>query len=211
MRGRPTWHDLRCDTHLLQLCIAQITFRIGALLSQYRHGHPFGGDGRRPHAACPAGSVFGALRLPVQIHLLAYGVQLHDAGNGGGGQRGGGQDGDYEDVPSSGSEEEENIALLGKSDPRKSDFVNEDKESKSKEQLNSVEENKKNENRERIVESSAKAARPNRANQELCKVLQEEQEEKISGGIFEANLLSRGVSGLYFLLLMSFSIFTVEF
>ena len=115
------------------------------------------------------------------------------------------QDGDDEDVPSGGSEEEEHIALLGKSDPRYSDSVKDkEDERKQMDQLNSVDENERNQNRQRIVETSEKAARPN---QELCKVLK--KEEQFSGGVSEANLLSRGVSGLYCLLVMPFSIFTV--
>ena len=134
-------------------------------------------------------------------------VQLHDAGGGDDGQADGAEDiGDYEDTPSSGSEEEENIALLGKSDARDLDPVIKDKEDgrKSMEQLSNIEENKRNENRQRIVEASEKAAW---ANQELCKLPKKEQEEQISGGVLEANLLSRGISGLYCLLVMPFSIF----
>ena len=165
-------------------------------------------------------------------------VQLHDAGDGDGSQRdGGGQDGDCEDVPCSGSEEEENIALLGKSDTRYSDSVkHKEEERKSMDQLNSIEENERNENRQRIVETSEKVARPNKVLQKeqeeqisgglLCEVLQKEQEEHISGGLLEehisggvlpgeqisggllvANLISRGVSGLYCLLVIPFSIF----
>ena len=164
-------------------------------------------------------------------------VQLLDAGDGDGSQRdGGGQDGDYEDVPC-GSEEEENIALLGKSDARYSDSVkHKEEERKSMDQLNSIEENERNENRQRIVETSEKVARPNKVLQKeqeeqisgglLCEVLQKEQEEHISGGLLEehisggvlpgeqisggllvANLISRGVSGLYCLLVIPFSIF----
>ena len=155
-------------------------------------------------------------------------VQLHNALDEDGGERGGGgQDGDYEDVPCSGSEEEENIALLGKSDTRYSDAVKDkEDERKSMDQLNSIEENQRNENRQRIVETSEKVARPN---QELCEVLKKEQEEQISGGLLEgeqisggllegehisgdlleANLISRGVSGLYCLLVIPFFIFTV--
>ena len=135
-------------------------------------------------------------------------VQLHDAGGGDDGQPDGAEDiGDYEDAPSSGSEEEENIALLGKSDARDLDPIIKEKEDgrKSMEQLRNIEENKRNENRQRIVEASQKAAREN---QELCKLPQKEQEEQISGGVLEANLLSRGISGLYCLLVIPFSIFT---
>ena len=136
-------------------------------------------------------------------------VQLHDAGGGDGGQPDGAEDvGEYEDSPSSGSEEEENVALLGKSDARDLDPVIKDKEDerKSIEQLSNIEENQRNEKRQTIVETSEKAAR---ANQELCRLPKKEEEEQLSGGVIEANLLSRGVSGLYCLLVMPFSTFVV--
>ena len=134
-------------------------------------------------------------------------VQLHDAGDG---QVDGAEDGEYEeDIPSSGSEEEENVALLGKSDPRDSDSVK-DKEDKRKstEHLNDMEQNERNEKRQRIIETSEKAAR---VNQELCKVPKKEEEEQISGGMLEANLLSRGVSGLYCLLVMCLPLFSLSY
>ena len=134
-------------------------------------------------------------------------VQLHDAGDG---QADGAEDGEYEeDIPSSGSEEEENVALLGKSDPRDSDSVK-DKEDKRKstEHLNDMEQNERNEKRQRIIETSEKAAR---VNQELSKVPKKEEEEQISGGMLEANLLSRGVSGLYCLLVMCLPLFSLSY
>ena len=129
-------------------------------------------------------------------------VQLHDAREG---QPDGTLDGEYEeDIPSSGSEGEENVALLGKTDARDSDSVK-DKEDKRKsmEQLNSIEQNERNENRQRIIESSEKASR---AKQALCTVPKKEEEEQISGSMLEANLLSRGVSGLYCLLVFCLSV-----
>jgi len=66
--------------------------------------------------------------------------------------------------------------------------------------LNDMEQNERNEKRQRIIETSEKAAR---VNQELSKVPKKEEEEQISGGMLEANLLSRGVSGLYCLLVVA--------
>ena len=134
-------------------------------------------------------------------------VQLHDAGDG---QADGAEDSEYEeDIPSGGSEEEENVALLGKSDLKDSDSVK-DKEDKRKsmEQLNDMEQNERNDKRQRIIETSEKAAR---VNQELCKVSKKMQEEPISGDMLEANLLSRGVSGLYCLLVLCLPLFSSSY
>ena len=140
-------------------------------------------------------------------------VQHHVAGDRDGSEQGVvGQDHDYEDVPSSGEEEEEeDIALLGKSEPRESEIEivkvkDKEGERTSMEQLDIIEENEKNEKRQQIVETSHKVAG---SNQELCKVVKKEQREQISGGVLEANLLSRGVSGLYCLLVIPLLTFTI--
>ena len=108
---------------------------------------------------------------------------------------------EYEDEPSE-SEEEETAALLVNSHKRDSadgdDLKDKGSCSNAFEQLSNVEENQLNENRQqRIVEKSWKASR---ANQELEWLPKKEEEEQISGGMLEANLLSRGASGLYCLL-----------